>query len=156
VITVDTEAHSVYTFHTLICLIQLSAGGQAFVVDALALHDHLELLKPALEDPNKLKLFHGGRGDIHWLQRLNIFVCNVLDTAELATVCPVLLCRQVTSSRVASLSGMHILGGSGLTHDCSCGCMHRVRSYFVEPAFAASSTLHIVCPNQPNVGMLQS
>lgn len=85
-IAIDTEAHSVYTFHTLICLVQLSVGGQAFVIDALALHDHLELLKPALEDPTKLKLFHGGRGDIQWLQRLNIFVCNVLDTAELATV----------------------------------------------------------------------
>ena len=86
VITVDTEAHSVYTFHTLICLIQICAGGQAFVIDALALHDHLQLLKPALEDPGKLKLLHGGRGDVHWLQRLGIFLCNVLDTAELAIV----------------------------------------------------------------------
>lgn len=91
----DTEAHSVYTFHTLICLIQICAGGQAFVIDALVLHDHLKLLKPALEDPTKLKLLHGGRGDVHWLQRLDIFLCNVLDTAELAIVRAASLCLDI-------------------------------------------------------------
>eukprot|EP00892_Ulva_mutabilis_P004070 jgi/Ulvmu1/2034/UM120_0030.1 len=84
VFSVDMEAHSVWTFDPLPCLLQVSARGHAYIVDLLALHDHIHLLKPAFEDPHILKLFHGGSADVHWLQQLALYPVNVLDTCELA------------------------------------------------------------------------
>ena len=87
VLAIDLEAHHIYSFHELVCLIQLAGGGRVFVIDALALHDHLRpTLGPLLEDSRVLKLLHGGRSDISWLQRLGMYICNVLDTCELAVV----------------------------------------------------------------------
>lgn len=86
VISVDMEAHSVWTFEPLPCLLQLCAGGRTYLVDLLALHDHMHLLKPTFESPKILKLFHGGGADMQWLQQLEIYPVNVLDTCELAQV----------------------------------------------------------------------
>lgn len=91
VLAIDLEAHHIYSFHELVCLIQLAGGGRVYLVDALALHDHLrQLLGPLLEDARNLKLLHGGRSDVGWLRGLGMYLVNVLDTCELATVrsCP--------------------------------------------------------------------
>jgi ribonuclease D len=86
VIALDLEAHHVHSFNELVCLIQVAAGGACYIIDALVLHDDLHLLRGPLEDCSVLKLVHGGRSDVQWLQGLGIFLCNVLDTCELALV----------------------------------------------------------------------
>ena len=86
VFSVDMEAHSVWTFDSLSCLLQVCSGGHTYIVDLLALHDHMHLLKPAFEDPRILKVFHGGGADVQWLQQLGLFPVHVLDTCELAQV----------------------------------------------------------------------
>ena len=58
-LAVDVETHQVWTFRELICLIQIAGHGVCYIIDALALHDYLHLLKKPMEDPNILKLLHG-------------------------------------------------------------------------------------------------
>ena len=86
IVAVDIEAHHVWSFQELVCLIQLAGGQECYIVDALALHDHLSLLKPILEGTDVLKVLHGCRADVQWLQGLGIYICNTLDTCELALV----------------------------------------------------------------------
>ena len=86
VVAVDLEAHLLCTFYEKVCLIQLAAGGHSWIVDAIKLRPHLHLLQPIMLNARVLKLLHGGRCDVQWLQGLGIFLCNVLDTCELANV----------------------------------------------------------------------
>lgn len=86
VFAVDIEAHSVFSYQSMPCLLQVAVGGRCFVVDLLALHDYMWILKAPFEDANILKLFHGCLGDLQWLQQLDIYTVNVLDTCALAEV----------------------------------------------------------------------
>jgi ribonuclease D len=87
VFAVDVEAHGVFSYSTLPCILQIAVDSQCFVVDLLALHDSMGLLKGPFEDATILKILHGCVMDLQWLQRLNIFTVNILDTCELAQVC---------------------------------------------------------------------
>ena len=131
VIAVDLEAHQAFSYNELICLIQLAGHGKCFIVDSLALHDSLHVLKPALEDPNILKLLHGSRGDVQWLQALDIFLCNVLDTCELAIVrsAPSFeLFRRVTVTRGVHATLRPLVGtGQGSRDDQQLCCRRRWR-----------------------------
>jgi cation-transporting P-type ATPase D len=63
------------------------AGDRDYLVDALALHDHLPLLRPLMADPTVLKVLHGGANDIGWLQRdAHVYLVNVFDTEKAAQV----------------------------------------------------------------------
>lgn len=63
------------------------AGCVDYLVDALALHDHLPLLRPLMADPSVLKVLHGGGNDIAWLQRdAHVYVVNAFDTEKAAQV----------------------------------------------------------------------
>lgn len=86
VFAVDVEAHSVFTYQAMPCLLQVAVGSHCFVVDLLSLHDCASILKAPFEDSNVLKLFHGCLGDLQWLQQLDIYPVNVLDTCVLAEV----------------------------------------------------------------------
>lgn len=87
VFSVDIEAHSVFAYQMMPCLLQVAVGGRCFVVDLLALHDCISILKAPFEDANVLKIMHGCHGDLQWLQQLDIYPVNVLDTCALAEVC---------------------------------------------------------------------
>lgn len=64
-----------------------SAGTVDYLVDALALHDQLHLLRPVMADPAVLKVLHGGANDIAWLQRdAHVYLVNVFDTEKAAQV----------------------------------------------------------------------
>lgn len=67
-IAVDTEADSFFSYREKVCLVQITAGGEDFLVDPLAGFD-LSGLGHVLSDPRKLKVFHDGEYDILILKR---------------------------------------------------------------------------------------
>jgi ribonuclease D len=83
IFAVDLEHHSFHSYHGYTCLIQLSTMKKDYIVDTIILRDDLgPVLSPAFADPNKLKVLHGAKSDIKWLQRdFNIFIVNMFDTA---------------------------------------------------------------------------
>ncbi|KXZ46857.1 hypothetical protein GPECTOR_40g591 [Gonium pectorale] len=143
-IGLDLEAHSLYSYHGITCLLQLSAwrpraGGagasagadagagntacagvvagpsgptrtpqavaatsgsdpnsdtgrapevEVWLVDALALHDHVgAALGPLMADPRVIKVVHGGSNDVTWLQRdFRVYLVNLFDTEKACQV----------------------------------------------------------------------
>ncbi|XP_022727091.1 protein RRP6-like 3 isoform X2 [Durio zibethinus] len=84
---VDTEQHSLRSFLGFTALIQISTEKEDYLVDAIALHDAIGILRPVFADPNICKVFHGADGDIVWLQRdFHIYVVNLFDTAKACEV----------------------------------------------------------------------
>ncbi|KAJ9561003.1 hypothetical protein OSB04_006163 [Centaurea solstitialis] len=91
VFAVDTEQHSVRSFLGFTALIQISSGKDDYLVDYLvdtiALHDIMGILRPVFANPNICKVFHGADNDIIWLQRdFHIYVVNLFDTAKACDV----------------------------------------------------------------------
>ncbi|XVE91748.1 hypothetical protein REPUB_Repub01dG0038000 [Reevesia pubescens] len=84
---VDTEQHSLRSFLGFTALIQISTEKEDYLVDTIALHDAMGILRPIFADPNICKVFHGADGDIVWLQRdFHIYVVNLFDTAKACDV----------------------------------------------------------------------
>ncbi|KAL0022097.1 hypothetical protein WJX79_008401 [Trebouxia sp. C0005] len=82
-LAVDVEHHHLHSYLGFVCLLQLSTGKTDYLVDALALHDHMHLLRPIFADPSVLKVVHGGDNDVLWLQRdYHIYMVNVFDTEK--------------------------------------------------------------------------
>lgn len=80
-IAVDTEADSLHHYPAKLCLVQIApAGGQAWLVDPLALPD-LGALKPVFADPSVTKVFHAADNDLVYIKRLGFEVASVFDTA---------------------------------------------------------------------------
>lgn len=67
-VAVDTEADSFFSYREKVCLIQVTAGDEDFLVDPLAGFD-IGALGRVLADPRKLKVFHDGEYDILILKR---------------------------------------------------------------------------------------
>lgn len=79
-IAVDCEAAGYHRYSDRLCLVQLSTGSETFVLDPLAV-DVAAALKPALEDPERRVLMHGGSYDLRLLRRdLEIGVAHLFDT----------------------------------------------------------------------------
>ncbi|WPT12466.1 Protein RRP6-like 1 [Picochlorum sp. SENEW3] len=87
-IAVDLEAHNYRSFQGFCCLMQLSTRNVDIIVDVLLLRSHVgRLLGPVFADPNIVKVLHGSRSDIGWLQRdFGIYLCNLFDTGEAAKI----------------------------------------------------------------------
>ncbi|CAA7049550.1 unnamed protein product [Microthlaspi erraticum] len=87
VFAVDTEQHSLRSFLGFTALIQISTQEEDFLVDTIALHDAMSVLRPVFSDPNICKVFHGADNDVIWLQRdFHIYVVNMFDTAKACEV----------------------------------------------------------------------
>uniref|UniRef100_A0A1J3HRD2 Exosome complex exonuclease rrp6 n=1 Tax=Noccaea caerulescens TaxID=107243 RepID=A0A1J3HRD2_NOCCA len=87
VFAVDTEQHSLRSFLGFTALIQISTQEEDFLVDTIALHDAMSILRPVFSDPNICKVFHGADNDVIWLQRdFHIYVVNMFDTAKACEV----------------------------------------------------------------------
>lgn len=91
-LAVDTEADSFFSYREKVCLIQITAGEQDFLIDPLARFD-LSGLGRVLADPSKRKVFHDGEYDILILKRDYRFEFrNLFDTrvaaATLGTQAP--------------------------------------------------------------------
>jgi ribonuclease D len=79
-IAVDTEADSFFRYREKVCLIQVSALEQDFVVDPLAGLD-LAGLGAVLADAARLKVFHDGEYDVAILKRdFGFGFANLFDT----------------------------------------------------------------------------
>ena len=58
-----------------------------FIVDTLALREHMHVLGTSFHDPNIVKVFHGSDSDIMWLQRdFGLYIVNLFDTGQ-ANLC---------------------------------------------------------------------
>ncbi|GAA47879.1 exosome complex exonuclease RRP6, partial [Clonorchis sinensis] len=80
-IAVDLEHHSHRSYLGITCLVQLSTRTTDYILDALALRDHLHKLNVIFTDPDVVKVFHGSDLDLMWLQRdFSIYVVNLFDT----------------------------------------------------------------------------
>ncbi|VVB07415.1 unnamed protein product [Arabis nemorensis] len=87
VFAVDTEQHSFRSFLGFTALIQISTHEEDFLVDTIALHDAMSILRPVFSDPRICKVFHGADNDVLWLQRdFHIYVVNMFDTAKACEV----------------------------------------------------------------------
>ncbi|CAG7643300.1 unnamed protein product [Allacma fusca] len=79
----DTEGHNNDSKYGYIAVLQIGTWEYGdFILGAYEFHDDIvEFLKPILEDPNVLKVIHGGMNDVLWLQRdFGIFLRRPLDT----------------------------------------------------------------------------
>ncbi|KAL9296969.1 hypothetical protein ACSQ67_022865 [Phaseolus vulgaris] len=89
---VDTEQHSLRSFLGFTALVQISTREKDYLVDAIALHDFMGILRPVFANPSickvcKLSVFHGADNDIVWLQRdFHIYVVNLFDTSKACEV----------------------------------------------------------------------
>ncbi|KAF6779702.1 hypothetical protein AHF37_00727 [Paragonimus kellicotti] len=84
-VAVDLEHHSHRTYLGITCLVQLSTRDGDYIIDALALRDHLYKLNEIFTDPRVIKVFHGCDSDLMWLQRdFNVYVVNLFDTGVAA------------------------------------------------------------------------
>ncbi|XP_041986609.1 exosome component 10 isoform X2 [Aricia agestis] len=84
-IAVDLEHHSYRSYQGFTCLIQISTCGGDFIIDALAVREHIHKLNHSFTDPRKLKIFHGAEMDMLWLQRdFGVYVVGMFDTHQAA------------------------------------------------------------------------
>ena len=67
-IAVDTESDSLFVYYEKVCLIQISADGQSYVIDPLETGD-LSVLNGIFADKKILKIFHAAEYDIMCLKR---------------------------------------------------------------------------------------
>jgi len=85
---VDTEQHMDYSYYGMTCIIQISVQNSSndprshdFLVDGLALRDHIHILNEPFNNTKILKILHGADQDLIWLQRdFGLYVVNVFDT----------------------------------------------------------------------------
>lgn len=83
--SVDVEHHSEHSYNGFVCLVQISTRSQDFVVDALALRDHMHLLNDPFTNPNIEKVFHGCDYDVIWLSyNFGLYVVNCIDSGQAA------------------------------------------------------------------------
>ncbi|KAG5047577.1 protein RRP6-like 3 isoform X1 [Glycine soja] len=84
---VDTEQHSLRSFLGFTALVQISTREKDYLVDTIALHDFMGILRPIFANPSICKVFHGADNDIVWLQRdFHIYVVNLFDTSKACEV----------------------------------------------------------------------
>ncbi|KAJ8736936.1 hypothetical protein PYW07_000207 [Mythimna separata] len=87
-LAIDLEHHSYRTYQGITCLIQVTTTeGGDFIIDALAIREHIHKLNLAFTDPKKLKVFHGAEHDVIWLQRdFGVYLVGMFDTHQAAMV----------------------------------------------------------------------
>ena len=79
-LAVDTESDSLFVYYEKVCLIQISADGQSYVIDPLETGD-LSSLNEIFSDPNVLKIFHAAEYDLMCLKRdFGFEFANLFDT----------------------------------------------------------------------------
>ncbi len=79
-IAIDTESDSLFVYYEKVCLIQISADGQSYVIDPLETGD-LSALNHIFSDRKILKIFHAAEYDIMCMKRdFGFSFCNLFDT----------------------------------------------------------------------------
>ncbi len=86
VIAVDTEADGFHSYREQVCLVQVTGGGEDFIVDPFADLD-ISGLGEMLADPKRIKLFHDSEFDVLILKRDYGFeFANLFDTRVAAAI----------------------------------------------------------------------
>ncbi|MCP4092069.1 MAG: ribonuclease D [Planctomycetes bacterium] len=87
IIGVDTEANSFFAYHERMCLLQVSAEGEDWIVDPIELGDDLKAIVPLLADPSIIKIFHAAEFDLMILKKdLGVEVRGLFDTQVAMTL----------------------------------------------------------------------
>ena len=82
---VDLEHHSMNSFQGFLCLMQISTRQQDYIIDCIALRDHMHVLLGSFANEEILKVLHGASSDIEWLQRdFGVYIVNMFDTGAAA------------------------------------------------------------------------
>ncbi|ORC93708.1 ribosomal RNA processing protein 6 [Trypanosoma theileri] len=80
-IAVDLEHHDFYSYQGFTCLMQISTRTEDFIIDCLKLRSSMYKLAPVFLHPRILKVFHGAREDVRWLQKdFGLYIANLFDT----------------------------------------------------------------------------
>ncbi|KAG5468355.1 hypothetical protein LSCM1_02335 [Leishmania martiniquensis] len=81
-IAVDLEHHDFYSYQGFTCLMQISTRAEDFIVDCLQLRSSMgAALAPVFLNPAILKVLHGAREDVRWLQKdFSLYLVNLFDT----------------------------------------------------------------------------
>ncbi|KPI85934.1 putative exosome subunit rrp6p [Leptomonas seymouri] len=80
-IAVDLEHHDFYSYQGFTCLMQISTREEDFIVDCLQLRSSMGALAPVFLSPTILKVLHGAREDVRWLQKdFSLYLVNFFDT----------------------------------------------------------------------------
>ncbi|MFT4541961.1 MAG: ribonuclease D [Planctomycetota bacterium] len=85
-LAVDTEADSFYSYREKVCLIQLTAGDDDYLIDPLAGFD-LSAFGEILADPDCIKVFHDGEYDVVIMKREYGFEFASLFDTRVAAAC---------------------------------------------------------------------
>jgi ribonuclease D len=85
-VAVDLEAAGFHRYSDRVCLLQVTSGGQDFIVDTLAV-DASDVLRGPLESPTVTVLLHGGDYDLRLLDRdLDLHPVKLFDTQTAAAL----------------------------------------------------------------------
>lgn len=87
VLGVDCESNSFFAYRERLCLLQVTAFEQDYVVDPIALGDELRMINPLLADPDQITIFHSAEYDLMLLkQDLEAEVRGLFDTQVAMTL----------------------------------------------------------------------
>lgn len=87
IIGVDTEANSFFAYHERMCLLQVSAEGEDWIVDPIEMGEDLKAMVPLLADPSIIKIFHAAEFDLMILKKdLGVEVRGLFDTQVAMTL----------------------------------------------------------------------
>jgi ribonuclease D len=132
---IDTEADSLHSYFDKVCLIQITAGGEDFIIDPLAKVD-LSGLGPLLADPSIRKVLHGADYDLRILNRdFGFELHNLADT---------MICAQLLGYEAIGLAAL-LQRHFGMAIDKS----HQRADWAQRPlapdmlAYAATDTRHL-------------
>lgn len=83
----DCESNSFFAYRDRLCLLQVTAAGQDWIVDPIALGEDLQAINPLLADPDVVKIFHAAEYDMMLLrQDLGAEVRGLFDTQVAMTL----------------------------------------------------------------------
>jgi len=87
VLGVDTEANSFHAYRERLCLLQVTAGEEDWILDPIALGAEIERLRPLFADPGVTKVFHAAEYDLMLLRReAGLEVRGLFDTQVAMTL----------------------------------------------------------------------
>lgn len=87
IFAVDLEHHDYRSFLGFTCLMQISTRTHDYLIDVLALREHMHALNSSFMDPSIVKVLHGADSDVQWLARdFGLYVVNLFDTGQAARV----------------------------------------------------------------------
>jgi len=83
----DCESNSFFAYRERLCLLQVTALDQDWLVDPIALGDDMRAINPLLNDPNIVKVFHSAEYDMMLLRLdLDAHVQGLFDTQVAMTL----------------------------------------------------------------------